>query len=223
MCSSDLDVPAERGTPGPFAAPGLALPSAGRIYALDNFAGKPELVHLKYRTVDLNNHAGSNILKTQAAPFIYKAKKTVEIEGSSAEVRLHEGSPVFFIRRNSWGNEESEDASQPSSGLDTFSLLRLEVKSGRRVAATIAFTQVTGHASRSDSVLETIREQIPGTDWYKLTPKEALTPGEYGWMALPKGQNTFGTAIYDFAIDGAAPENAGVVTAETENTSARHH
>jgi hypothetical protein len=207
-------VPAEHVSPGPLVAPGIHLPSTGRLYALDNLAGKPELVHLKYGTVDINNHTGSNILKTQAAPFIYKPKKTLEIKGASAGVRLHQTSPVFFVRRSSWGSEESEAESHPASGPGSLSLVRLEVKSDRRVAATIAFTQVTGNASRSNAVVETLSEQIPGADWYKVTPKGALPPGEYGWMTLPNGQNTFGAVIYDFAIDAAAPENTGAMVAD---------
>jgi hypothetical protein len=220
---TDTVVPAEHSSSGPLVAPGLALPSTGRLYALDEFAGKAELVHLKYRTVELNNHSGSNLLKTQAPPFFYKLKKTVEIEGASAEVRLHEASPVFFVRHNSWASEESEDGSKPASGPGSLSLMRLDVKSGRRVAATIAFTQVTGHASRSESIVDTIDEPIPGGDWYKVRPKEPLPPGEYGWMSLPNGQNTFGTVVYDFAIDAAAPENAGAVVADRAASSTDPH
>lgn len=218
----DTTGPAEHGSIGPLVAPGLSLPSTGRIYALDEFAGKAELVHLKYRTVELNNHAGSNLLKTQAAPFFYKPKKTVEIEGASAQIRLHAPSPVFFVRRNSWASEESEDGPNPGSGPGSLSLMRLDVKSDRRVAATIAFTQVTGHAARSESIIETVDEPIPGGDWYKIKPKEPLPPGEYGWMSLPNGQNTFGTVVYDFAIDAAAPENAGAVAAGQTGSSTEH-
>jgi hypothetical protein len=44
-------VPAEHSIPGALVAPGLSLPSTRRPYALENFGGKPELVHLKYKTV----------------------------------------------------------------------------------------------------------------------------------------------------------------------------
>jgi hypothetical protein len=215
-------VPAEHSSPGSLVAPGLSLPSTGRLYALDNFGGRPELVHLKYKTVELNNHAGSNLLKAQAAPFLYKPKKTVEVKGSSAEVRLHEASPIFFVRHNSWASDESEDASRPASGPGSLSLMRLDVKSDRRVAVTLAFTQVTGHASRSESIVDTVEEPIPGGAWYKIRPKEPLPPGEYGWMSLPNGQNTFGTVVYDFAIDIAAPENAGALAAYPKGSSTDH-
>lgn len=193
---------------GPLVAPGLYLPAHGLLWALDSFAGKQELVRLKYKAVDLNNHARSNFLKTQAAPFVYKPKQTLEIEGTAAELRLHGESPVFFVRSVSEGEESADES---PFGLSSLSLVRLEVKSGRRVAATIAFTQITSKASRSDTSIDVVNERIPGTDWYKVTPRQPLPAGEYGWMSLPKKQNMFGGQVYDFAIDAKAPENAGAI------------
>ncbi|HEV2273632.1 MAG TPA: hypothetical protein VGR96_05670 [Acidobacteriaceae bacterium] len=198
------------------AAPGLPLPSVGRLWALDSYSGKPELVRLKYRAVELDNHTGSNLWKTQAAPFFYKPKKTLDVKGKSAEVRLHDASPVFFLRSESWADSESADGTVSSFDWSALSLVRLQVKSDRRIAATIAFTQVTASPSRSDSAVETVKEKIPGTDWYKVSPKQPLAPGEYGWMALPNRQDTFGVTLYDFAIDGTAPENAGAVRADSD-------
>jgi hypothetical protein len=135
---------------------------------------------------------------------------------------LHEASPVFFVRHNSWASEESEDGSQPASAPVSLSLMRLDVKSDRRVAATLAFTQLTGHASRSESIVDTVDEPIAAGAWYKMRPKEPLPPGEYGWMSLPNGQNTFGTVVYDFAIDAAAPQNAGAVVADPSGSPTDH-
>jgi hypothetical protein len=201
---------------GPLVAPGLHLPSTGRLWALDSFQAKQELVHAKYAQIDLNNHTGSNILKTEAAPFLYKPKKTLEIKGSSAQMRLHAASPVFFVRRISWDGDESENESQSVYDPNALSLIRLQVKPDRRIAATVAFAQLTSRPSRSDSAIEVVSEPIPGTDWYKLTTKEPLAPGEYGLMALPKRQDEFTPGIYDFAIDPTAAENAGAIAADTE-------
>jgi hypothetical protein len=77
-------------------APGLYLPTKGHVWALDKYAGNPELVHVKFTAVDLNNHTASNLLKQQAAPFIYKPKKTIEIKGGASAVRLHETSPTIL-------------------------------------------------------------------------------------------------------------------------------
>jgi hypothetical protein len=57
---------------------------------------------------------------------------------------------------------------------------------------------------------------------YKLTPKHPLSPGEYGLMTLPKGQNAFGIVIYDFAIDATATENAGALAADQDSSPRAH-
>jgi hypothetical protein len=196
---------------------GIPLPPTGRLYVLDNFAGKPELVRIKFENVMVNNHVVSNVLKTEAVPFFYKPKETIEIKGPAAEVRLHETSPSFFVRRSLWSNDESSDASNAASIQSGFCLVRLQSKSDRRIAATLAFRQFTGHASRTDAIVETVVKPVPGGDWFEIQPKEPLAPGEYGWMSIPNGQNMFGLRVYDFAIDTAAPENAGALTSSAQN------
>ena len=41
-------------------------------------------------------------------------------------------------------------------------------------------------------------------------------------MALPNDQNTFGTVVYDFAIDTAAPENAGALASDPKGSPTAH-
>jgi hypothetical protein len=212
----DAAVPEKTAANGPLVIPGLHLPATGRLWALDKFAGKQELVHLQYEQIDLKNHSGSNFLKAQAAPFFYKPKKTLEIKGSAARIRLHDNSPTFFVRRISGDGEESQNASQSSYDPNALSLIRLQVQSDRRVVAAIAFTQITGKASRSDSAIGVVGEQIPGTNWYMLRPNQPIPPGEYGLMVLPQAQNEFATIIYDFAIDPKAAENTGAIATDPE-------
>lgn len=185
-------------------APGLHLPGVGRVWALDEFEGKPELVHLKYSKVSIDNHTASNILKEQAAPFIYRPKKTIELNGATSVIRLHDHSPTIFLR--GLAEDEAEAESNDGGGQSELALIRLESKPDRRIAATIAFTQITSKAVRSEEIIDVVTEQLPGTNWSKIKPREPLPAGEYGLMKLPKGQNLFGSVVYDFAIDPAAPE-----------------
>jgi hypothetical protein len=79
-----------------------------------------------------------------------------------------------------------------------------------------AFTQITAKATRSENMIEVMTEKIPGTNWYKMTPKEPLPAGEYGLMLVPKGQNLFGSVVYDFAIDPTAPENKDFIKTDSD-------
>lgn len=190
---------------------GLILPSNGHFWATDNFGGVPQLVQLKYVSTDLDRHAGSNVLKSNLAPFMYKPKQMVEIQGAAATVRIHDPQTVIYMRVEGDRNEDEADVSANNSMQTRWALLKLEPKKDRRIVSTIAFTQVTGNARRSSGVIETSIERISDSGWLKLTPKEPLQPGEYGILSMPRGQNLFSTTVFDFAIDPAAPENPNAI------------
>jgi hypothetical protein len=164
---------------------GIPLPSKGRLYVLDQFAGKPELVRLTFDHM-VGSHA--------------------EIQGSAAIVRLHETSPTFFVRRSLWMSDDVSGSSQSASAQSSFCLVRLRVKADHRVAATSA------------SIVDTVVKAVPGGDWFEIQPKEPLAPGEYGWMSVSNGQDMVKTKVYGFAVDMAAPENAGALTTRAETS-----
>lgn len=196
--------------------PGLPLPSKGRIWALDRFEGKWQLVHLKYVSTDVNNHTGSNLLKGTAMPFVFKQKKTVEIHGAAASVRLHDTQPSIYFRGLNAGDEDASSDAADAMTRSVYTLIKLRSQSDKRLLSTIEFAQVTGKAARSEGRIETMIERIQGTQWYKITPSKALEPGEYGLLPLPKGQNMFSAIVFDFAIDPSAPANKDVVMADVD-------
>jgi hypothetical protein len=112
--------------------------------------------------------------------------------------------------------DPNEGESNDASTQWILALVRLESKPDKRLAATIAFGAVTSKAERSQSLVETVTERVPDTNWYRIKPTQPLAPGEYGLVRIPQNQNMFGSAIYDFAIDPTAAENSDPVRAETE-------
>ncbi len=192
-------------------APGLALPDAGHVWALDKFGGEPQLVQLKYTVINLNNHAASNFVKVNLAPFIYKPKVTWELPGSAAVVRLHDPTPAIFLA----GIYDNQDAADPAALCGNLVLVRTTVRNDKRVVGTAEFTQLTARAKRSEEVIETVIEKFGKNGWYKLAPKQPLSPGEYALVRQPQQENTFGTSIFDFAIDFGAPQNSNAVSADS--------
>ncbi len=190
-------------------APGLALPDAGHVWALDKFAGEPQLIQLKYTLVNVNNNAASNMLKTNLAPFIYKPKVTLELPGPAAVVRLHDATPAIFLV----GVYKDEDAAEPRSQFANLALVRVKVRGDKRVVSAIAFTQVTGNAKRSQEIIETSVEKFGANGWFKLMPKQPLEPGEYALVRLPEQDRMFGASIFDFAVDPSAPQDSNAVRA----------
>ncbi len=203
---------------GPVIAPGLALPATGRVWALDNFEGKPELVHLKYFPTNVDRHAGSNFAKVSLAPFIAKPKITIEIQGAKSAIRLHETTPVIFLRYTPRDNEDAAIDPSQNPTYTELTVVKLDVRKEKRIVSTMAFTQVTGTPSRSEEVIEIDKAQVANSEWQKITPRKPLAPGEYGLLALPKGQGLAPTRVFDFAIDPNAPRNQGVVLPSAGNT-----
>ncbi len=193
---------------------GLVLPSIGHVWALDSFDGVQQLVQMKYVPTNLDRHTGSILLKTQAAPFIYKPKLTIEISGDAASVRLHDSSPVIYLRGYGSFNEDGEDAADPSATSATqtqLMVVKLESKKDKRVISTIAFTQLTGHAARNSQMIPIKVQRVAHTDWESLTVEQPLEPGEYALVPMPAGQNLFPSAVFDFAVDPKAPANASAM------------
>lgn len=203
---------------------GLTLPSKGHVWAVDTFQGKAQLVQMKYLPTNLDNHAGSNVLKTNLAPFMYKPKATVEISGAAAGVRLHETSPAIYIRGYGSLNVDSDDAADPAASSNTQTQLivvRLETKKDKRIISTIAFTQITGHAARNNQSVQVNIKRVGKTDWQKITPVQPLEPGEYALVPMPRGQNLFPSSVFDFAIDPKAPANPSDAE-DLDNSSANN-
>ena len=65
----------------PEAAPGLRVPGTAMPYALDSFAGKPELIPIQHSNVSGNNHAGANAAGQLAGSFFYKPKGATGLRG----------------------------------------------------------------------------------------------------------------------------------------------
>jgi hypothetical protein len=189
------------------AAPGLVLPDAGHVWALDTISGQPQLVQLKFTLVQANNHLVANRVKAGLAPFVFRPKATWEVPGAAAVVRLHDATPaIFFVMV--YG---ADDAADPKAAMDGFAIVRLQPDEGKRVVGTVTFNQFTAKGKRSEEQIQTKVERVGEPGWYKIVPTEALSPGEYAFVRLPRQSTTMGMNIFDFAIDPDAPPNAKAV------------
>lgn len=208
-----LVVAAHAQGPAPLAAPGLPVPPSGLPYALDHFQGKPELVPIHHSTVDVNSHNGSNIAGSLAAGVFFKPKTTIELAGEHARTVLHDAMPAIFVHTL----VDPDGAPAGPTGGAEFAIVKAFANKDKRVFSEIRHTQLTGNAKRKDGAVET-RSEALGDGWVKITPVTALPPGEYGFMPLPKNQNTFSTVVFDFAItpDGPNATDAVMPTADLQ-------
>lgn len=179
-------------------AEGLQLPTYGHVWALDTWKGMRELVRL--RPPDTTDEPG----------FSLKLRRTIEFKGEAALVRMHDTAPLFFLRGVSGG-----DSSDARSDL---AIIRLTVTGQRRSATKDAMAQLKLQGKQQDSqspdVIGLKQQRIGTTDWYRLSPQQVLTPGEYALVPLPSSPGFATGELFDFAVDPQAPENSDPLRSE---------
>ena len=178
-------------------AEGLQLPTYGHIWALDTWKGIRELVRL--RPPDTG---------AEDSGFSLKLKHTIEFKGEAAQVRVHDAAPVFFLRGVS-GND---------GGRSDLVVVRLNIEGERRTVTKETMGQLKQQEKHGDSqypdVIGIKQQRVGTTDWYRLTPRQVLTPGEYALVPLPSSPGFAEGEIFDFAIDPDAPENPDPLRSE---------
>jgi hypothetical protein len=178
-------------------AEGLQLPTYGHVWALDSWKGFHELLQLK---------APDLLAEQSANPF--KFHHAIEFKGEASTIRIHDAAVLFFVRGVSGGGGDG-------TGLVAVPL----VTQGQRREASKEVMAELKQQSKPDGaisrdILRFKQERIGSTDWYRLTPIGALSPGEYALVPLPSTPGFVEGEIFDFAFDPQAPENRNPLRSE---------
>lgn len=200
-------------TPKPIeVAPGVTLPSSGEetVFALDQTAAEPSLVHIRPHEVYVNTHAGSNFLRAQvfAGP-----QAGVELHGPHADIVLLSTGAVFFVRA------PGDEAGLISSRLH---LVWLDPNKKTREVASFSANVFGGQHRRYVIQVPTTTEKIEGTDWIKITPTAPLLPGEFAIVSLPADANQMPGWAYDFGIAGKVKPGADAPYTVTTDAPVKH-
>lgn len=203
----------EEPEPAPTVAPGLRLPDGGGVFLLDNYQNQPQLVEVAQNGGELNRHTGRNILRAAINPLSLSAKQTIELEGEHAKVQSHVTQPAIYVNVDSGNDNEpvvhAEPPAKASWPADRYGIVHLQKKSGRRVVGDLNVA-VYGKVSQKENWIKTTSVAVG--DWAKITPAEALPPGEYAVVEmLEKGQ--INLYVWDFGVDPSAPANPSAWTA----------
>jgi hypothetical protein len=220
----------------PQVAPGLRLPEASGVFLLDNFQGQPQLVEMQQMEGDINNNTRGNILRGALNP-IARAKQTVELEGEHASIHVHVAVPSIYInaeddaaspsspeppsgetasakpsmpsldapRAEPQRPEQPQQPVQPIVPFDRFRIVKAQVKGGKRIVTDFK-RDATGRVSQEQSLVKTTIDRVSG-GWLKLTPTEALAPGEYALVEM-KGKEGMNLYVWDFGVNPNGPANA---------------
>jgi hypothetical protein len=210
----DKEVEAERKeeeAKTPVVAPGLRLPEDGGVVLFENFQGQPQLSDIQQSGGELNKDTKRNILRATINPLA-SAKQNIELPGAHARIQSHTAQPTLYISLNQ-GTDISAEQPQKTASAETpsdpqrFRIVRMQVKGDKRIAGNVKISMV-GKVSQQENLVPTNAEVIPGNTWVKLTPKAALSPGEYA-VAEMLGDEGMNLYVWDFGVNPNAPANPG--------------
>jgi hypothetical protein len=161
--------------------PGLFLPDAVGFYAID----RDKLIReMKQSGAVVKTSTGREVEKIVTGVSLIPSKKTMEIPGEHAAMRLTTAEPEFFMR--------PADSREPR-----FRLLRTQIKGGHRVIEDISI-RAWGEEKHKATEIE-IQTWTPATGVFRYTVDERLEPGEYTFVEMTdEGINGY---VWDFGID----------------------
>lgn len=161
--------------------PDLFLPDAEGFYALDR---DKQIREMKQSEAVVKTSTGREVEKILSGVQLIPGKKTMEIPGERAAIRLATAEPEFFMR--------PADSREPR-----FRLLRAQVKGGHRVIDSIS-VEFTGQEKHNATDVE-IQTWTPATGVFRYTVDERLEPGEYAFVEMTdEGISGY---VWDFGID----------------------
>lgn len=127
------------------------------------------------------------------AGFLYWSNDFVNFQGLHAKVRVSEKRPALLIRSN---------GVTPTWGHYSIGKLDVDKKHDVRSLKISSTRQAFKGAYVSPDTDWTVPFEIAeeGEGLWRITPKEALPPGEYGWYVDPFA-GLQGGGIFDFGVD----------------------
>jgi hypothetical protein len=194
----------------PHVAPGLELPDEGGVLLLDTFQGEPELVPIDQNTGEVKKNTKDNILRATINP-IASAKQTIELNGTRAAVQSHVTVPSLYINVSddlsggATAGTGPQQPVQPQLPFDRFKIVRMQVKSGKRIVGDIKIA-IYGKVSQEKKLIPATSQLMTG-GWVKVTPIDSLEPGEYAVVEM-LGKDGMNLYVWDFGVNPSAPANS---------------
>lgn len=208
----------------PEVAPGLQLPDQDSVFALDSFAGKPELVELLPSDVQTQTRTRKGL---ETLNPLAGGKMALELASAHAAVHLHVDEPAIYLALNVAGDKEpllaravevdtsreraaasrKRGAHSPQSG---FAIVRLDERRAVRLLGAIHVSP-TGKISQDEEVIPARAELLDGRYWLKIVPTQKLATGEYALVEI-LSPTELNQSVWDFRVDASMDDNPGSLT-----------
>lgn len=166
------------------------------IYVYAERSGARKLTELEANVATQTRTAGT--LGNAVSYGIWPTKVKERIAGTSSNYIVTEAQPAFYFYLNQKDRTMQAVRYFPSS-VNQFQLVRFNVK-GKTREVTVSKTNLLGGKSGmyDSSVIEFAFEKV-GEGVFKVTPKQPLRNGEYGFYLLGTGTSV-GATFYDFSV-----------------------
>lgn len=189
-------------------SPDPNLPHPAGVYLLSDWLDTPEMTKINY-TVSNQVKTGGFLGAALTGGIASTSLKAV-IPNDSALIDSKSKKPVFYmffdesnpsnnVNASSWSSGDAAIVTSPSE----FTLISLNVKKGKREAKVgkFNFTGAKTGVLDKDQLAFDYEEIRRGV--YKVTTREELKPGEYGFIFAISGDSGRGVAsarVFDFTV-----------------------
>ena len=173
-----------------------ATPHDIGIYLYTEKSGVRRMTELESNAVTGGRVAG--MAGTKLTYGIWMSKNKVKIPGSSANLLVKDPQPIFYFYLNPKDRTMTTIKYFPAS-VNQFQMVKFDIKGKSReiaVGKSNSFYSKTGIAD--DNLVEFSYEKV-GDGIFKVTPKQVLKSGEYGFYLLGTG-NSVGATFFDFSV-----------------------
>ncbi len=166
------------------------------IYLYTEKKGEKTMTELESNAVTGGRTAG--MAGTKLTYGIWMSKEKVKIPGSSANLIVKEPQPVFYFYLNPKDRTMTTIKYFPAS-VNQFQMVKFDVHGkSREIAVNKSNSYYSKTGIPDDNLVEFNYEKV-GDGIFKVTPKQVLKSGEYGFYLLGTG-NSVGATFFDFSV-----------------------
>ena len=156
------------------------IPKDSGVYRIED--GK--LRTFKVADISIRTKKGNTLLRILTPLPIIAGISTVELAGEHSGNVVHEDRPEFYFQLD---KEES------------FGIVKLSAKKDARIVETVETVPISKEYVETRDLVQTFTKQLPGDNFYKIWPQEALPAGEYALMEYVDKQVDL--RVWDFRIE----------------------
>jgi hypothetical protein len=156
------------------------IPQDSGVYRIED--GK--LRTFKVADITIRTKKGNTLLRVLSPLPIIEGISTVELAGEHSANLVHEERPEFYFQLD---KEES------------FAIVKVGAKKNVRVVETVETLPISKEYVETRDLVKTFSKQLPGDNFYKIWPQEALPAGEYALVEYVEQQVDL--RVWDFRIE----------------------